>query len=454
MRRLLPCGLALFAVFCVVPALAEEGEVEILDVTIEEDEDKMFHVHGELRTRYEYLSNYTDLLDEDNGGTDDDIEFFPYRARIGVEGNFGHGVSAYVELQAWGQFGDSGTLPSGTDPIDQVDRRQGFGGAQVDFYQGYLQLGEIAGSDWNVTIGRREHVFGTELMIGNQDFYNGQFFDGARATLDKDSFDLDLFAYKIAENDIFFTPGGEVITGNEGDDTFYGATANVDLSLGNIEPYILYLRDGSAFTDDRLNLYTIGVNWGRLRSEMDGDDGLDWNLELAGQTGERKGGGSEVDVSASIVELWLGYNFGANRVHVGYLMASGQDPNSNDIEAFIPLFDDGHAYNRLGNLDLFNGDNGFGRMSNVQDINLGYERWINGTKHYIMIAFHWLSLVESAGEDDLGIETDLVYAYNYSNKVATEFGYSFLTAGDAADQIAGGSADNVSRFWGQVRLRW
>ncbi len=108
----------------------------------------------------------------------------------------------------------------------------------------------------------------------------------------------------------------------------------------------------------------------------------------------------------------------------------------------------------MGNLDLFNGDNGFGRMSNVQDINLGYERWINGTKHYVMIAFHWLSLVESAGEDDLGIETDLVYAYNYSNKVATEFGYSFLTAGDALDQVAGGSADNIQRFWGQVRLRW
>ena len=464
MRRLLPCGLALFAVFCVLPALAEEdGEIEILDITIEAEQDKTFVVHGELRTRYEYLSNYIDLLDEDNGGADDDIEFFPYRARIGVEGNFGHGISAYVELQAWGQFGDTGTLPSGTDPIGQVERRQGFVGNQVDFYQGYLQLDEIAGSDWKLTIGRREHTLGTELMIGNPDFYNGRFFDGARASLDKDSFDLDLFAYKISENDIFFAgPGGVIIDPNEGDDTFYGASANVDVGLGDIEPYILYLRDGSTGTDLRTNLYTIGINWGRLRSEMDGDDGFDWNVELAGQTGELKGGGNpEIDISTSIAELWLGYNFGANRVHIGYLLASGQDPNSNDIESFIPLFDDPHAYNRLGNLDLFGDTNNFvgggvGRMTNVQDVNLGYERWLNGTKHYIMIAFHWLTLAETlaGASDEIGLETDLVYAYNYSSKVATEFGYSFLTPGDAADEAVGGSADNIARFWAQIRARW
>ena len=77
------------------PALADDSENKIV-------------VNGMVRGRYEYFNNYFDLTDNDESGdvNDDSFGLAPYRAVIGVTGNFSENVSAHIDLQYAGVFGD------------------------------------------------------------------------------------------------------------------------------------------------------------------------------------------------------------------------------------------------------------------------------------------------------------------------------------------------------------
>ena len=135
-----------------------------------------------------------------------------------------------------------------------------------------------------------------------------------------------------------------------------------------------------------------------------------------------------------------------------------------DSDAFIPLFPDIHAYNRLGNIDLFggpsvaNGGSGVIGPSNIMDINFGYS-YMSGANMF-GVAVHNLTLDEevAAGagmEDDIGNEVDLIYTRRYSDNVNFEVGVGQLLVGDLLDALdATGSADDVFRSWIQLDLTW
>src|SRR5262249_16343575 len=104
-------------------------------VTFAADEEKPFTLHGEVRFRSEYDNNVDDLHDtEDNPpGFDDGALFFPYRVRIAAEGHFTKNVSAWIEFQNTGEFGDDINGP----------RRVNDFSSDTKLYQGNITLDHL-----------------------------------------------------------------------------------------------------------------------------------------------------------------------------------------------------------------------------------------------------------------------------------------------------------------------
>ena len=162
----------------------------------EDDEpgDGKWSISGELRARWEYLENYLDF----DGDIDDAIDFTAYRTRVGMTGEFSDNVSAHIEIQNFGAWGHS--FPSYNTSFDfpwlqTVPNQIQFNDTQL--YQGYIELGEVFGSNLDVRIGRQEHTLGKELHLGDGDYYNGVFFDGIRVTWNAETWNLDVFQQEI-----------------------------------------------------------------------------------------------------------------------------------------------------------------------------------------------------------------------------------------------------------------
>jgi len=448
-------------------AVAATGPAAAAD---RDDGEARFSITGEARVRAELVANVLDAQDHGVPALDDEFSWFPYRARIGARGLFTRNVVGYIEVQNFGFFGNDTPAESFSDPIGQGFKNS-IDSSEVQLYQAYVELGKLWGSSWGVSIGRREHTFANELHMGDADFYNGQTFDGIRATRDGEKWDLDVFMYQVTENDLTSAVFGvPAIGAGDNDVTFSGAHATIDLGRDghSITPYLLFFRDGD-FEVAGGKIYTLGAQYGKEA----GDKGFDWNAEVAVQTGEFAPNGADLDMRGNIVEGWFGYNWGGgdanNRAHIGVLRASGDDdPADNDAEAFFPLFPDNHANNRLGDLDLFGGPTVVGLLTldpatgaigitNVTDISLGYSRsWRDG-KHDILASLHLLSLTEQPAaliDDEIGEEVDVVYDYRYTKVVSFQAGIANLVAGDALDSAIGTNADDIMRAWGQVRLAW
>ena len=128
-----------------VPALAQD------------DAEKKFEFNGEVRARYEYLNNYLDLHDNNVSGDaqDDSFSVAPYRVMIGMTGNFAKNVSAHVDLQYLGAFGDQERPQWGFNyPPDQVFDAYNSPTYGLNLYTGWIDIGKIGGSDFGARPGR------------------------------------------------------------------------------------------------------------------------------------------------------------------------------------------------------------------------------------------------------------------------------------------------------------
>jgi len=443
-----------------------------------EEGDKKFHITGEVRARWEYFENLTDFTDNaDSADIDDDTyDIWPYRVRIAAHGQFSEGVSAMIELQNFGVFGDETPFKSsGYPPFQSFEA--GSDPDDTNLYQGYLQLSEIGGSSTNARIGRQEHTLGNELHMGDSDFYNGLSYDGVRLWWDFESWELDGFYYNMSENN----EGCLSFCGSDNVD-FFGVTANFMAGENiEIEPYVLNFRSQTpidATFQDKANFFTFGGRATRaIDSREDLEDGRwDWNAEIALQDGDIGPSFAESSHSAWLAEGWLGYNWacgdnGRSRVYAGLLMSSGDPedagglPDDGDHENFLFLFTDFHSNNRLGDSDLEEiffsaaaADAAFVAFfsSGVTDYNFGYE--YVGERHGLLAAYHLFSLTEEncvglTCDDDLGQELDIRYTYAYSSQLGFEVGVADFMPGDAVLNTFGGD-DDALRIWGQARLRF
>ena len=136
-------------------------------------EEKPFTLHGELRFRAEYNSNANDF----DSDVDDAAMYWPYRARIAAEGHFTDDVSAWIEIQNTGLFGEQGLL---LGPFDATAARR-FNDdirSSMELYQAVLTLDKLWSDSFSLRFGRQEMVLGNEFMFGDEDFYSGISHDG------------------------------------------------------------------------------------------------------------------------------------------------------------------------------------------------------------------------------------------------------------------------------------
>ena len=139
-RRFIIGSVIALAMLWVLPAAADgniddtryPGEVDVTKVDEDVDDSEMkFRVTGQVRARFEYLTNYGNsnpLVRQQN------YDLVPYRAQVGVLGRFTDNVYGYVDLQAFGYFGDSIPQRSYQSPSLQGTSTDRTGATTVQLY--------------------------------------------------------------------------------------------------------------------------------------------------------------------------------------------------------------------------------------------------------------------------------------------------------------------------------
>ncbi len=428
------------------------GVVLLMAPPVMAQEEKPFTIHGEVRFRGEYQNNAQDL--DDN--TDDGALFWPYRVRIAAEGRFTKNVTGWIEFQNGGVAGD--TLPY----------RTGAGADSVELYQGNITLDQFIGKNFSLRIGRQEITAGTELLLGDLDFYQGLSHDGLVGTWRLKKGSITGWYTRPFENSVAsggFLPPDQVTIGSADNTThFMGAYATwTILKNQSIDVYLMdtiVRRSAAGASSDGIDIYTIG---GRYARDMSGKTGLFWNVEYAIQSGSfAQGPGPDADLSGNVGEGWLGWNIhnkqNNHRFYAKLAMASGDDSTTADNEGFQPLFGDFH--NRLGRGDWFQlADNTTGLVGGVSGgitaLSIGYTGNYGDKQEFGAALWQYsLDQVPSGADDNLGSAIDVWYGYNYSRNVAFQASLSQLSPGDALTGGGGAPDDAVTRLYGQARLRF
>jgi hypothetical protein len=430
--------------FVMPSGVAEAGD----GATLEISDDVSVTFSGSVRSRYEWSENYD--FDDD---FDDDGGFVDNRYRLGMSFHLPADVTANFGLQSLTTNGDassafSGRMPAGfpaTSGVVGLGSSATLSDGDFDLYIGNIKIGDIGGTNFSLTLGRQELAFGSEFLLGDNDFYGGLSHDGIRGdwAFSNDA-NLSVFWMKLDERTS--EGGGDF---SDEDAELYGAWFNVDEigagGLFGIDAYIIGARSGMDSSpgggDTTLNMWTVG---GRVWRSP--EYGFHFNAEIALQSGDfTPVGGTELDVGAWGFEGSAGWAFdvgGNPDIHVGYTVGSGDSDGAadGDWDAFNPLFQDPHP--RSGLADFFG-------TSNIEIIQLGYAGSFEN--HAWGLDLYDVSFDEVAsGDDSLGQEFDLYYTYQYSDNLAVNFVYSFLTPDDVIEATMG--EDDITRLYANVRV--
>jgi hypothetical protein len=433
--------------------------------------EKKFVLHGEIRQRADYNENLSDFSDDFG---DDSYLMFPYRARIAAEGHFTKDITGYVEFQAFGVWGDTPPIrgfafgPVGADNVfgpffptnNNIDQNANSGqlfGNDVELYQAFISLNNIGGSNFSLKLGRQEIVKGTEMLLGDNDFYSGISHDAAMASWQSDHFDLAFWWSRPLQTPFPATTAAPP-TPDHDSVNFYGAYLDWDRYDSGIgwAAYALNYQSAALVSPlpdpSRRQFWTIG---GRVDRDVTGKSGIYWNAELAYQTGDWNNGPDGGDTGSIKAMGWegtIGYNFHGdhdNKVQVIYDMASGDDdPADDDAENFDPLFQDSH--DRYGLTDIFT-------FSNLTVWGVGFHSTMGDRSSWGVDYFNQ-SLTEEdpvLDEDQLGQELDGWWKFQYTTNTQIMAGVAWFDPGDAIDAaLSPIGTDAGIRFLAQARLRW
>ena len=444
-------------------ALAEETQAE----------EKKFVIHGEIRQRADFVDNF-----DSDSDTSDSSLFFPYRARIAVEGHFSKNVIGYAEFQAFGVWGDAPPEQGGLNATWLGSLFGGISNPNVDqntsnnilynindtqLYQAWIGLNEIGGSKFSLKVGRQEIVKGSEMLLGDLDFYSGIAHDGIVGSFNYDSFGLDLWYTRPLQGGGLlpgFIPWPTTIAPDHTSTNFWGGWADFKKIPKNIggSVYLMNYEVGQPWPyTSGYAFYTLGTRWNKDAEA--GKNGFAWNAELALQSGEfyytAPGDG---DISAMGFEGMFGYNLnvGGNDhlFQVKYVMASG-DKDSSDpdwdpakSEAFMPMFQDYHF--RYGLSDVFSFNNltamSLGWKMSAKDHCFGVDYWMFETTEDVYLA--------TDTSTDLGSEVDAYWKYQYNPNTQIMAGLGYLMPGDVVEYWNSGHSDAGLRLVGNLRLRF
>jgi len=318
---------------------------------------KNAEVNGSVRVRGWWVGS-PDFNNDNN-----DVDVVEQRTRLGVEATFTDDVSAFIEFQmssiwgdeaALGREGAAGDFLSSPDCYDDYGYN-GYGLASspgssesVDVYQAYIQADDMFDYPVSMKVGRQEMSYGTELLIGDRDFFQrGLSFDAVKLMYEDGDLAVDAWWSKLVERGTVQSDADTDFYG------IYGTYSGVEDMI--IDTYVLLVRQGQMSETD--NQYTAGA---RAAGDLM-DTGIDYNAEAAFQFGEDGNGN---DYEAWLLDVLLAYAIEADynpALFAGYTFSTGDgDATDSDNERFTFPFTDNHA--RWGYSDAI----GLGNMNVIK----------------------------------------------------------------------------------------
>jgi len=427
MRLTLTALLAVMMIGIGVPAFAELTNVE---------------VGGSIRIRGNYYTPAVLTADPDDY---EGLAFTEQRTTINVKADFTDDVTAFIELDAYDEWGN--------DFRENAKTGQAQSGSQdVHLYQSYIEMRDAWGTDLTIRIGRQEVLFGSEWLFGNNDTagaFTGLYHDGVTVALNLDDVTLTGVFSKVSE-----TGSSE----EDGDVDLYALYASYtgieDLTL---DGYVAFLRSAAGPTqgnEETVELVTVGFR-------AAGEAGiLDYEGEIAYQTGQAMvaygvSGASNVDYDAIGLNVELGFNLdndSQTRIFIGAALFEGNSDDGEDV-GFNRLLSDWEYSEFLGNTDL----------SNIIVIRAGVSCQLTEKIGILGVASYFMEEEEdaalfgggggggsrgtsSSNDDELGVEIGLYLTYDYSEDLYFEFGYAHFFTDDGLEDgalIAGNGMSSI-----------
>lgn len=354
-----------------------------------EEAKNPFSWGADLRLRWEFLDNATTLNDDFPGA---ERSFARYRGRLWGQVAPTESFEAYARLMWEGRYyanPDDFVIPvPGQGPTNIIDTT--YSGALM-FDNLFVKLNRVGDLPLTLKIGRQDMFLGNGWLVADGTPLDGSrtfYFDAIRATYAAESigttFDLILLDQS---NDTDRFPG-----------TLNDKTE--DQTEQDEQGIILYARNKSLMKDTDLDGFFIykgddaaqplwRVNNGldpfpsptrdgetyALGARIDSKLTPNWSLraEAAFEWGDR----FDEDLQAFGFNGRGTYHFGdslSNRVHLGYEYLSGDDPGTNDVEAFDPLWGRWPQWSELYQPYTYpiGNDSRTGEATNLQRINLGW----------------------------------------------------------------------------------
>lgn len=371
-------SVALGLILC-TPQLAGAEEDTDVDtpadeVEVEADDELSWEFSARVRPRLEARFNHHFGLEEEvlnYGFQPDEGDLFSQQSRLGAQVQR-QGLSGFLTLQhasVWGDFGgDQLTAPP------------------LTIYEARLRYDEP--EHFFVDVGRFELAYGDQRVLGAVGWSQvGRAWDGVRVGVrPSDNLEIDTFGARYADGADEFLLGDSLLFG-----AYTTWNEPVEDVVDVAELYVLYDVDelGLGPADERA---TIGSRLALVSGEFDttAEGAFQFGRDCRPVDDDQC---DQVSVAAYFFDLEAGYSLGQIRPFAGSSIASGDDPETERIEAYDQLYPTGHAF--VGYMDLI------GPRTNLFQIRGGVEghyQWLN----YEMIVHHFRRLQPES--ESVGVE--------------------------------------------------
>lgn len=396
-------------------------------------------VGGSIRIRGSWLDfddNNAVLVQNANGSfttkSFNSDAFAEQRTRLNVRADFTDNVSAFIELDSYGDWGEGFR----SNYLTGVDSRPAGNGVNV--YQAYIEVKEMWGTALKARIGRQEIKLGSGWLIGTGDrapYFYGLSFDALRLTYATDQFSIDGIAAKLAEN----SPIEE-----DGDINLYVLYGSY-LGIENItlDAYATMVRDAQNFNGS-LDTYTFGLRGAGTVGAVDFDAEAAYQLLDLGDTADSFAGNLEV-----------GYTFDATWTPRVFVAGAYFEGNKKAC-SFNRLFSD-KSYSKILDGNILPGV----KLTDIWTASVGVSATPTESVK-LQLSGAYLGIVEDFGigaGDSLGWEVDASAMYNYTQDLLFKAGYSHLFAGDSGTLMMSsfGTAnflwlDDINYFYMETKL--
>lgn len=337
----------------------------------------------------------------------------------------------------------------------------------LDLFQGYISIKDIANTPLSLQIGRFQMQYGSERVIGRSFWHmNERVFDGFRLKYHTKNFKADFFniihtnstdyVLKIFPRGLYSYPA-ETAYGYG----VYGLWTQTQLNENNkLDVFGIMEADEHKNTAENIDMTrnTIGFNYF-------GNFGpLSAVVEFAFQVGSKKGDtyvndtttSYDKDINAYMANFKLDYKMKPAKITLGYNMISGTDPNDDkEINTYSNYLASKHKF--FGLMDYFlvigKGTANLG----LNDIYLGvsYKDLMKGLSASLTGHYFTSKQTSKTELSDLGQEIDLVFNYKILKGSSIKFGGGLFMPGDLMKEIwtvQDGTKREDMSFWAFAML--